>query len=512
MRRHFTTSMATTATPGVRARASRARWTTRSTRARVRGDAQRARASREAYDGLWMWLERRGADVSRVVADAVTTDANDSSRAQFGVRAKTTLRRGTRAMVIPREVWMDATRATEDADVGAALRDARYDAVKQPWVRVALLLLKERERGADVEFAAYVATLPKTLDSPLFWNADELRDIAGTQLLDNAAGYDAYVRAVYEELKNGVFVEYASTFDVDGAFDEASFRWAFGILRSRTMAPLDGANVALVPGLDLINHSSLSGARWRVGGGGGMGGLFGGGSGSGVAAYVECDRDYEEGAEIFVNYDPEGIDSKFALDYGFIDVVNPSPGYALTLSIPEDDANLFDKLDVLETQGLPEAPTFTLRPYSDPDRELRTFLRLLHCKDTDAFLLEALFRQQCWSLISEPLSRENEADCCASVTRGVADALSAYETRGLDQEKAFLTTPPNERQGGIRQEIAVRARLSEKSALLEASAFFDVVASSLDKLEYYQERRLRSLNLLNDDGSSTYDPFNETMA
>jgi len=299
---------------------------------------------------------------------------------------------------------------------------------------------------------------------------------------------------------------------VNGAFDEASFRWAFGILRSRTMAPCDGANIALIPGLDLINHSSLSTARWKVGGGGGVAGLFGGAGAASAAASVDCDRDYKENDQIYVNYIPDGIDSQFALDFGFVDVVNPSPGYSLTLSIPEDDPNLFDKLDVLETRGLPESPTFVLRPYSDPDRDLRTFLRLLHCRNTDAFLLEALFRQQCWSLLSEPLSRDNEADCCASITDGVAGALGAYATRTTDEEKTFLMTPPSARSGGARREIAVRCRLAEKSALVEAAAFFDVVAASLDRLEYYQERRLRSLNLLNDDGSSTYDPFKETMA
>ena len=168
------------------------------------------------------------------------------------------------------------------------------------------------------------------------------------------------------------------------------------------------------------------------------------------------------------------------------------------------------EVDVLDVAGLSETPSFVLRPYSDPDPELRTFLRLLNCQGQDAFLLEALFRQQCWQLISDPLSKENEADCCASILDGVAAALSAYASRGVDQEKSTLTSTP----GSLthRQNLAVRVRLAEKSALIETASFFDVVASRLDKLEYYQERRLRSLNLLDEDGSSTYDPFNETMA
>jgi [ribulose-bisphosphate carboxylase]-lysine N-methyltransferase len=42
--------------------------------------------------------------------------------------------------------------------------------------------------------------------------------------------------------------------------------------------------------------------------------------------------------------------------------------------------------------------------------------------------------------------------------------------------------------------------------------FFANVERRLDQMEYYQERRLRSLNLLDRDGNSTYDPFDDTMA
>ena len=42
--------------------------------------------------------------------------------------------------------------------------------------------------------------------------------------------------------------------------------------------------------------------------------------------------------------------------------------------------------------------------------------------------------------------------------------------------------------------------------------FYAGVESRLDAMEYYQERRLRSLNLLDKDGNSTYDPFQDTMA
>lgn len=468
--------------------------------------------TKETMDNLWRWLESRGADVSGT--EPYRTNAYEESGsamdAGWGVRARKPIGKNERAIMVPKTCWLTPDVGYADAELSRALKSLPDLA---PWTVLALTLLKERQRGSASDFAPYVGALPKTLDSPLFWSAEELRELAGTQLLDNAASYDSYLRSVYEDLSTGLFQTYPDVFPLD-FFDEASFRWAFGILRSRALPPCEGANIALVPGIDMINHSTLSGAKWSANGGiaGAVAGLFGGGGkdGGGAMRVDALDGALKAGEPLLVNYAPNGTDSQFALDFGFVDAVTPSPGYSLTLSIPEDDPNLYDKLDVLDVAGLSETPSFVLRPYSDPDPELRTFLRLLNCQGQDAFLLEALFRQQCWQLISDPLSKENESDCCASILDGVAAALSAYASRGIDQEKSALTSTP----GSLthRQNLAVRVRLAEKSALIETASFFDVVASRLDKLEYYQERRLRSLNLLDEDGSSTYDPFKETMA
>jgi [ribulose-bisphosphate carboxylase]-lysine N-methyltransferase len=54
--------------------------------------------------------------------------------------------------------------------------------------------------------------------------------------------------------------------------------------------------------------------------------------------------------------------------------------------------------------------------------------------------------------------------------------------------------------------------MGEKQALTDAMGYFSQIEARLDSMEYYQERRLRSLNLLDKDGNSTYDPFEDTMA
>jgi|TARA_B110000977_G_scaffold192351_1_gene265728 [ribulose-bisphosphate carboxylase]-lysine N-methyltransferase len=48
--------------------------------------------------------------------------------------------------------------------------------------------------------------------------------------------------------------------------------------------------------------------------------------------------------------------------------------------------------------------------------------------------------------------------------------------------------------------------------LTETLGYFSAIEGKLDQMEYYQERRLRCLNLLDRDGKNSYDPFEDTTA
>lgn len=52
-----------------------------------------------------------------------------------------------------------------------------------------------------------------------------------------------------------------------------------------------------------------------------------------------------------------------------------------------------------------------------------------------------------------------------------------------------------------------QARLGEKETLDVTLRFFEDRQSKLNELEYYQERRLKGLGLMDDDGDSTWDGF-----
>ena len=448
------------------------------------------------FDALWRWLDANGVDVSKTRVELV--DGSVGGRG-WGLVAAKDIAAGDAALSVPQSLWMTPSTAADSA-IGPFVEN-------QPaWVKLAVQLLHEKSKGDESRWSEYVATLPTKLDAPLFWSADELAYLQGSQLFSNAAGYDAYVRGTFVSLEQEIFSANRPLFP-ESVFSETEFLWAFGVLRARCLPPRDrGDDVALVPGLDMANHSGLVNSTWTLNGGG-LGSVFGG-AGSGPSMLFRLDERVAAGAECFVNYGPNKVDSQLALDFGFADAFCLRPGYVLgPIEIPDADVNQFDKQDVLEVAGLLRAPSFTIRAFEDPPAELRVFSRLLNLKDSDAFLLEAIFRAEAWSLISEPVSETNEREACLTMIAGCEAALSLYPSR-VDEDRAVA----EDASSSPRLRLAARVAMGEKQALLECMGFFANVERRLDQMEYYQERRLRSLNLLDRDGNSTYDPFQDTMA
>jgi len=189
------------------------------------------------------------------------------------------------------------------------------------------------------------------------------------------------------------------------------------------------------------------------------------------------------------------------------------------------------------------------------------FLRLMQLGGADSFLLESIFREEVWSHCQAPLSEDNERGVCDAITAGASEALAAYAS-SIDQDLAALRGGGLERGGREELAIAVRAaprlvaaacrcpagraaadapftspapcappahrrfllpktkthpcicaararqaRLGEKEALDATLRFFEERRGTLPRLVYYQERRLKRLGLIDDEGRTTYDSF-----
>jgi len=372
----------------------------------------------------------------------------------------------------------------------------------EPWVGLALFLIRERNRARGSPLADYIEELDGAgaggagagLGSPLAWSEAEMGRLAGTQAGGLCAGYLTFLEQQWAQLQPALDAD--RDFFPPDVFTLEAFRWAFAAVRSQLVPPCDGgADTALVPAAALLGHSGRSTARlaWKGKG------LFGGGE---RALCLNADRPYRAGEPVEMNFGGEDkIDPQVLLDHGLWDRASFCGGYALQLNLPEGDS-YDDKVDTLELNGLSVSQTFPLREGEPMPPELVAFLRLVNLGGEDAWLLEPVFRETLWKeVLMFPVSEANEQSVCDSMTAYCRGLLSQYP-------------PPIPGAGeGPRAEAAASVATGELAALQGALDYFEGQRRRLPQLEYYQERRLRSLNLLDDDGESTYgtrpedDPF-----
>jgi len=97
------------------------------------------------------------------------------------------------------------------------------------------------------------------------------------------------------------------------------------------------------------------------------------------------------------------------------------------------------------------------------------------------------------------------AGCTAALARFVGSGGEAGDEEALATGVSAVTGQPLSARG----RAATVVRLGERRALLAARSFFEARAAGAEGLEFYQERRLKGLGLLDEGGRTTYDSFFE---
>lgn len=201
------------------------------------------------------------------------------------------------------------------------------------------------------------------------------------------------------------------------------------------------------------------------------------------------------GEQVLIQYDLNKSNAELALDYGFIESNSERNSYTLTLEISESDQFFGDKLDIAESNGLGETASFDIVLGQPLPPTMLPYLRLVALGGTDAFLLESIFRNTIWGHLQLPVSWANEDLICRVIRDACRSALSGYHTTLEEDEKLA-------EKGDLahRLEIAVGVRAGEKRVLQQIDNAFKDREMELDELEYYQERRLRDLGLVGEQG------------
>ncbi|KAK8627758.1 hypothetical protein V6N13_135360 [Hibiscus sabdariffa] len=398
----------------------------------------------------------------------------------LGLIAKKDISRNEVVLEIPNRFWVnqDAVAASEIGTVCSGLK---------PWVAVALFLIREKFRE-DSQWRLYLDILPESTDSTVFWSEEELAELQGTQLLSTTMGVKEYVRNEFLKVEEEIILPNKQLFPTSITLDD--FFWAFGILRSRAFSRLRGQNLVLIPLADLINHSpsiTTEDYAWEIKGAG----LFS----RDLLFSLRSPVSVKAGQQVLIQYDLDKSNAELALDYGFVESKSERNAYTFTLEISESDPFYGDKLDIAETNGLGETAYFDIVLGRPLPPALIPYLRLVALGGTDAFLLESIFRNTIWGHLDLPVSRANEELICRVVRDACKSALSGYHTTIEEDEKLM-------EEGNLdpRLKIAVGVRAGEKKVLQQIDEIFKGRESELDLLEYYQERRLKDLGLVGEQG------------
>ncbi|XP_052187545.1 ribulose-1,5 bisphosphate carboxylase/oxygenase large subunit N-methyltransferase, chloroplastic [Diospyros lotus] len=424
---------------------------------------------------FWQWLSDEGVISAKCpVKPGVVPEG-------LGLVAKRDISRNEVVLEVPKKFWInpETVLSSEIASVCGGLK---------PWISVALFLIREKKLLDDSPWRYYLRILPEYTDSTIYWSEKELSEIQGTQLLSTTLGVKEYVQSEFERVEEEVILPNKQLFPFPVTFDD--FLWAFGILRSRAFSRLRGQNLVLIPVADLINHSpsiTTEEYAWEIKGAG----LFS----RDLLFSLRSPIPVKAGEQVLIQYDMDKSNAELALDYGFIESRPERNAYTLTLQISELDEFFADKLDIAESNGLGETAYFDINLGSTLPPAMLPYLRLVALGGEDAFLLESIFRNSVWGHLELPVSRANEELICQVVRGACKSALSEYHTTIEEDEKLM--------EGGNvdgRVEIAVGVRAGEKKVLQQIEVIFKEREQELDGLEYYQERRLKDLGLVGEQG------------
>lgn len=192
-----------------------------------------------------------------------------------GLMACKKLTSGDLVISVPEEMLITAKTA-EQSDIGKQLTQLHVRL--KPLLMLCVFILYENHRGKSSFWHPYISTLPKSFNTPAYFNEEELNTLPSS-LREQCITQIKTVRESYEELKGLLQSSNSKLYEqfLDSlTFDE--FRWAWFVVNTRSvykaskkvtspvaMGTLQTENsYALAPVLDLLNHTDMAEVYIRI--------------------------------------------------------------------------------------------------------------------------------------------------------------------------------------------------------------------------------------------------------
>ena len=396
-------------------------------------------------------------------------------------RASAPVKRGEALIAVPSGVVLDASKFNSKYGSGISSSSLRTGDLGI----LALLLLCERN-SKESKWDTYLAELPPSPPGILAWTKSELEELYSSTTRNIAAQVEA-IESDYEVVRK-------QRLPVLPELSLEEFKWAMGVVKSKVLY-LEN-KPCLIPGLDSIAFDPFSSAEPFIA----NAGVFGA-----KVVKVLADRNYNSGDEVFISY---GLKSSAECleDHGIVPLLELADACAeISVAIESTDKFSDDKENVLENAGYGIRLRFDLEAEVEVDPLLLQFLRLKLIEGKDAFILEACFKDTIWQTLTLPFSKPNEikvltyiADTCKNALDKINSASSeANDDTFLKEHDIENPSSETERRKLLMAELRQQERAALKGTLAYVSEELRTLeGQGLDTREYYQERRLRELNLL----------------
>jgi len=364
--------------------------------------------------------------------------------------------------------------------------------------------------GTGSAWGPWLALLPSAseagaLDLPLFWSKDEEAVLLEKCSTRRIAELTAEAEDDFEWLEAEIFAKDRS------AYPESSFgrdQWTRCLALALSRSFFVSGATRLAPLVDFANHSPD--ATVEVGGGGGGGGALGAmvgslaskmaGAQSGMGGVVQltADRSYEAGDEVCCSYGARS-GGAYLEEYGMGVSSSRSSGIAeLVLDLVTDSPRCnSDKEDVLEEAGLDVTAMFEVSDAlgGEPDPALVQMARLLVLDASDLFLLEPVFRNEVMDFMGLPVSEPNELQVGSLIMAKCRAELDRIGVTLLAGDQGVGGPSDDSDTAARHRAVAEQVRVGEAAALEASVRWWKRDAELVHLKEFYQERRLKDLNL-----------------
>ncbi|XP_078615379.1 SET domain-containing protein 4-like isoform X2 [Branchiostoma floridae x Branchiostoma japonicum] len=266
-----------------------------------------------------------------------------------GTMAARNIKAGEVIIAVPRNILISC-RTVLSSKLGTELKKwsgtSRFTCAQV----LSLFLLIEKNKGEDSFWYPYIRSLPNSFTTPVYFTESELNALSPS-LQEKARDLKKELLHAFNDLEPFVT---SCLPELDSKFTFDAFRWAWSVLKTRTLYQEDCRSPylsnkepqtsTLVPMLDLINHSPSAKARF--------------GYNVNTSCYeVRVLEPYRKYDQVFISYGFEE-NTELMLKFGFFVPENPKDFMKINLSemlesLPQiNDEERKNKVDLLFDSGL----------------------------------------------------------------------------------------------------------------------------------------------------------------